>query len=95
MVNPEAPTCWPDGLGDIANVGLMLVEAKQLLAHVQRDVGRASYAQRARPRTCGEGAPSNFEMNCITENALTGRLHGVMTYVDAVKRFMGAAQRAG
>jgi hypothetical protein len=57
MVNPEAPTCWPDGLGDIANVGLMLVEAKQLLAHVQQDVG-ASYAQRARPRTCGEGAPS-------------------------------------
>jgi hypothetical protein len=28
----------PDGLGDLANLGLTLVEAKQLLAHVQRDV---------------------------------------------------------
>jgi hypothetical protein len=36
-----------------------------------------------------------FEVNCITENALTGRRHGVMTYVDAVKRFVGAAERAG
>ena len=34
-------------------------------------------------------------MNCITEMPLPGSLHGVMSYVDAVKRFMGVAQWAG
>jgi hypothetical protein len=28
----------PDGLGDIANLGLTLSEGKQLLAHVQREI---------------------------------------------------------
>jgi hypothetical protein len=28
----------PDDLNDLANLGLTLVEAKQLLAHVRRDV---------------------------------------------------------
>jgi hypothetical protein len=30
--------CRPEGLGDIANLGLTLLEAKQLLASVQRAV---------------------------------------------------------
>jgi hypothetical protein len=34
-------------------------------------------------------------VNCIAENTLPGGLHGVMSYVDTVKRFMGAAQQAG
>jgi hypothetical protein len=36
-----------------------------------------------------------FEVNCITENSLPGSLRGVMTCVDAVKRFMGYLQQAG
>ena len=32
----------PDGLGDIAKLGLTLSEAKQLLANVQREIGPAS-----------------------------------------------------
>jgi hypothetical protein len=31
----------PDGLGDIANLGLTLCEAKQLLANVQREIAAA------------------------------------------------------
>jgi hypothetical protein len=31
----------PDGLGDIANLGLTLAEAKQLLANVQREIASA------------------------------------------------------
>ena len=31
----------PDGLGDIANLGLTLSEAKQLLANVQREIAAA------------------------------------------------------
>ena len=31
----------PDGLGDIANLGLTLSEAKQLLASVQREIATA------------------------------------------------------
>jgi hypothetical protein len=44
---------------------------------------------------CIAGPFPNFKVNCVTENALPGSLHGVMSYVDTVKRFMGAAQRAG
>jgi hypothetical protein len=47
----------PDGLGDIADLGLTLVEAKQVLAHVQRDVVAAQAGNHAmfRPdcRSCG------------------------------------------
>jgi hypothetical protein len=47
----------PDGLGDIAHLGLTLVEAKQLLADVQRDVVAAQASNHAmfRPdcRSCG------------------------------------------
>jgi hypothetical protein len=47
----------PDGLGDLANLGLTLVEAKQLLAHVQRDVVAAQAGNHAmfRPdcQSCG------------------------------------------
>jgi hypothetical protein len=34
-----------------------------------------------------------FGVNCVTENPLPASLHGVMTYVDAVKRFIGAARQ--
>jgi hypothetical protein len=37
----------PDGLGDIANLGLTLVEAKQLLAHVQQEVVAAQTRHQA------------------------------------------------
>src|SRR5215213_6079203 len=47
----------PDGLGDLANLGLTLVEAKQLLAHVQRDIVAAQAGNHAmlRPdcQSCG------------------------------------------
>jgi hypothetical protein len=47
----------PDDLGDLANLGLTLVEAKQLLAHVQRDVVAAQATNHAmlRPdcQSCG------------------------------------------
>jgi hypothetical protein len=47
----------PDDLNDLANLGLTLVEAKQLLAHVQRDVVAAQAGNQAmfRPdcQSCG------------------------------------------
>jgi hypothetical protein len=47
----------PDGLGDIANLGLTLAEAKQLLARVQQDVVAVQADNHAmlRPdcRSCG------------------------------------------
>jgi hypothetical protein len=47
----------PDDLGDLANLGLTLAEAKQLLAHVQREVVAAQAGNHAllRPdcRSCG------------------------------------------
>jgi hypothetical protein len=39
--------------------------------------------------------PFHFRGELHHRNALPGSLHGVMSYVDAVKRFMGVAQRAG
>ncbi len=46
----------PDGLGDIANLGLTLFEAKQLLANVQRGIAAAqaspSYSPIQRPHMC-------------------------------------------
>jgi hypothetical protein len=39
----------PDDLGDIANLGLALMEAKQLLARVQREISTAQ----ARGTRCG------------------------------------------
>jgi hypothetical protein len=47
----------PDGLGDLANAGLTLAEAKQLLAYVQRDVVAAQAGNHAQFRpgclSCG------------------------------------------
>ena len=37
----------PDGLGDIANLGLTLAEAKQLLAQVQREISIAQATEHA------------------------------------------------
>jgi hypothetical protein len=37
----------PDGLGDLANLGLTLVEAKQVLAHIQQDVVAAQAGSHA------------------------------------------------
>ena len=37
----------PDGPGDLANLGLTLAEAKQVLAHVQRDVVAAQAGNHA------------------------------------------------
>jgi hypothetical protein len=52
--------CRPEGLGDIANLGLTLPEAKLLLASVQRAVASRqvdSHAlQRPRCRSCSEDA---------------------------------------
>jgi hypothetical protein len=49
----------PDGLGDLANLGLTLAEAKQLLARVQQDVAAAQADNQAmfRPdcQSCGGG----------------------------------------
>ncbi|MEA2732413.1 MAG: hypothetical protein QOF70_6888, partial [Acetobacteraceae bacterium] len=49
----------PDGLGDLANLGLTLAEAKQLLARVQQDVVAAQADNQAmfRPdcQSCGGG----------------------------------------
>jgi hypothetical protein len=36
---------WPDGLGDIAALGLTLAEAKQLLVQVQQEVVAAQARQ--------------------------------------------------
>jgi hypothetical protein len=38
---------WPDGLGDIASLGLTLVEAKQLLVQVQQEVVAAQARHQA------------------------------------------------
>ena len=48
----------PDDLGDIANLGLTLTEAKQLLARVQREISTAQAREHAvrRPvRPCCDG----------------------------------------
>ena len=49
--------CRPEGLGDIANLGLTLPEAKQLLASVQRAIvaGQVDRHGQLRPccRSCG------------------------------------------
>ena len=37
----------PDDLGDIANLGLTLTEAKQLLARVQREISAAQAREQA------------------------------------------------
>jgi hypothetical protein len=44
--------CRPDGLGDIANLGLTLPEAKQLLASVQRAVASGQVDSHALQRPC-------------------------------------------
>jgi len=44
----------PDDLGDIANLGLTLTEAKQLLARVQREISTAQARKHAVQRpVCG------------------------------------------
>jgi hypothetical protein len=49
--------CRPGGLGEIANLGLTLLEAKQLLASVQRAIvsGQVDSHGQLRPccRSCG------------------------------------------
>jgi hypothetical protein len=47
----------PDDLGDIANLGLTLAEAKQLLARVQREISTAqARAHALRRRDCRTGS---------------------------------------
>ena len=46
----------PDDLGDIANLGLTLTEAKQLLARVQREISTAQ-ARAARGPAAGLPLP--------------------------------------
>ena len=43
----------PDDLGDIANLGLTLAEAKQLLAGVQREISAAQARKRGTTRSGG------------------------------------------
>ena len=48
----------PDDIGDIANLGVTLTEAKQLLARVQREVSTAQAREHALQRpvcSCGDG----------------------------------------
>jgi hypothetical protein len=47
-----AEICRPEGLGDIASLGLTLPEAKQLLASVQRAVGSAQADSHGLRRPC-------------------------------------------
>ena len=43
----------PDGLGDIAKLGLNLSEAKQLLANVQREISQIAQSPSRRHENCG------------------------------------------
>ena len=48
----------PDDFGDIANLGLTLTEAKQLLARVQHEISTAQAREHAARRpvcACGDG----------------------------------------
>ena len=47
----------PDDLGDIANLGLTLTEAKQLLARVQREISAAQACEGARGPAAGLPVP--------------------------------------
>ena len=57
--------CRPEGLGDIANLGLTLPEAKQLLASVQRAFNERSLRRKPTATGCSGRAARPAAENAI------------------------------